>query len=138
MPNEDFGMVKARGQRRQQRKDPSGTPVCIVTSITAGKIDETVIRIGFEVMPPRRDKRERRLLAAPGLGGGRLSRRPIEEGLEGAPKRKHNGATEAELIDLTCSPGSRGLRPLEPSIAREIIRRPRSTAPFPPLKRAGS
>ena len=49
---------------------------------------------------------------------GRLRRRLVEEGLEGALKRKYNpnsarprifdGATEAKLIALTCSPAPEG------------------------------
>ena len=49
---------------------------------------------------------------------GRLRRRLVEEGLEGALKRKHNpnsarprifdGAAEAKLIALTCSPAPEG------------------------------
>ena len=64
---------------------------------------------------------------------GRLRRRLVEEGLEGALKRKHNpnsarprifdGATEAKLIALTCSPAPGGVRALESAPARGEGRR---------------
>jgi len=68
---------------------------------------------------------------------GRLRRRLMEEGLEAALKRKHNpnsarkrifdGAAEAKLIALTCSPAPEGftrwsLRLLEEKVELNIVK----------------
>src|SRR5208337_1711727 len=64
---------------------------------------------------------------------GRTRRRLVEEGIEAALSRKYNpnsarprifdGAAEAKLIALTCSPAPRGVRALEPAPARGEGRR---------------